>query len=99
MKGLSFDETACDTFVTDIDSQNLKDAKNRIKNFYGVQSSINADTFKIGLSKYPDFKMPAFEQFNRCISIVVNDTGGVTIVFCYPRFRVDILLDHRPGGR
>jgi len=66
-EGLSFDEAAYDAFVTNINDQNLKDETQRIKNFCGIKSSINADVFKVGLSKYLSEGMPAFEELKRCI--------------------------------
>jgi predicted ATPase len=66
-EGLSFDEPAYDSFVTNINDQNLKDETNRIKNFCGIKVSINAETFKIGLSKYLTPKMPVFQELEGCI--------------------------------
>lgn len=64
---LSFDEASYDAFVTNINDQNLKDETQRIKNFCGIRGSINADVFKIGLSKYLSADMPAFEELRKCI--------------------------------
>jgi hypothetical protein len=64
---LAFDELAYDAFVTNINDQNLKDETNRIKNFCGIKVSINAEVFKIELSKYMTSQMPVFEELEGCI--------------------------------
>ena len=66
-EGLSFDELAYDAFVTSINDQNLKDETNRIKNFCGIKVSINAEVFKIELSKYVTSQMPVFHELEGCI--------------------------------
>lgn len=66
-EGLSFDEQAYDTFVTNINDQNLKDETNRIKNFCGIKVSINAEVFKIKLSEYLTSQMPVFQELEDCI--------------------------------
>jgi predicted ATPase len=64
---LPFDELAYDTFVTSISDQNLKDETNRIKNFCGIKGSINAELFKVELSKYLTAQMPVFQELEGCI--------------------------------
>lgn len=64
---LPFDEAAYDEFVTNIKDQNLKDETSRIKNFCGIKGSINADVFKIALSKYLAPGMPVFKELEDCI--------------------------------
>lgn len=66
-ENLHFDEGAYDAFVTNIKDQNLKDDVQRIKNFCGIKSSINADVFKVALSKYMTAGMPVFRELERCI--------------------------------
>lgn len=66
-EGLSFDEVAYDAFVTNIGDQNLKDETQRIKNFCGVKSSINADVFKVALSGYMTHEMSVFQELEDCI--------------------------------
>jgi hypothetical protein len=66
-EGLSFDEPAYDEFVTNINDQNLKEETNRIKNFCGMTVNINADIFKIELSKYITSQMPVFNELEGCI--------------------------------
>lgn len=66
-EGLLFDEAAYDAFVTDIQNQNVKDETQRIKNFCGIKVSINADVFKVGLSKYLVAGMSAFQELEDCI--------------------------------
>src|SRR5690606_15378128 len=48
-KGLSFNEVEYDKFITNITDQNIKDKTGRIKNFCGIITSINSETFKISL--------------------------------------------------
>jgi AAA15 family ATPase/GTPase len=64
---LSFDEAAYDAFVRNINDQNLKDETQRIKNFCGIKSSINADVFKIALSEHLTSGMPVFQELENCI--------------------------------
>jgi hypothetical protein len=66
-EGLSFDEPAYDEFVTNINDQNLKEETNRIKNFCGMTVNINAEIFKIELSKYVTSQMPVFNELEGCI--------------------------------
>ncbi len=65
--GLSFDEAAYDDFVNDIDNQNLKDHTNRIRNFCGIETSINANKFKVLLSKHLAPEMAVFKELTECI--------------------------------
>jgi len=65
--GLAFDEASYDTFVTNIDNQNLKDETGRIKNICGIKNSINAETFKIELSKLITRDMTVFAELVGCI--------------------------------
>lgn len=65
--GLSFNEGEYDKFVTDITNQNLKDEVNRIKNYCGITTSINPETFKIQLSKVIDDSMLVFKELEECI--------------------------------
>lgn len=64
---LSFSEAEYDDFVTDIVNQDLKGETTRIKNLCGVVVSINAEVFKITLSKYMAPEMPAFKELEACI--------------------------------
>lgn len=66
-EGLSFDEESYDAFVININDQNLKDETQRIKNLCGIKGSINADVFKVELSKYFSANMPVFEELRGCI--------------------------------
>lgn len=66
-KGLTFDETEYDAFVTDISNQNVKDETARIRNFCGIKGSLNADTFKVALSEYLREGMAAFAELEACI--------------------------------
>ncbi len=62
-----FDEVAYAGFVTDIENQNLKDSTGRIKKFCGIKSNINAEKFKIALSKHVVPSMPVFQELKECI--------------------------------
>lgn len=66
-EGLPFDEPAYDTFVTNINDQNLKDETNRIRNFCGIKGSINAEVFKVELSKCLTPEMDVFHELEDCI--------------------------------
>lgn len=66
-EGLSFDEAAYDTFVTNIYDQDLKGETSRIKNLCGIKGSISSDAFKILLSGYLTEEMPAFQELEDCI--------------------------------
>jgi predicted ATPase len=67
INNLTFDEIEYDKFVTDIVSQNLKDATGRIKNYCGINTSINAEKFKITLSEYVKAEMMVFKELEECI--------------------------------
>jgi len=64
---LNFDETEYDKFVTDIDNQNLKDVTGRIKNFCGITTSINAESFKLTLSTFVKEGMSVYSELEKCI--------------------------------
>lgn len=66
-EGLAFDEPAYDSFLINIYDQNLKDETGRIKNICGIKGSINADTFKVALSKCVAPDMPVFAELKACI--------------------------------
>jgi predicted ATPase len=65
--GLGFDESSYDAFVTNIYDQNLKDETQRIKNLCGIKGSINADVFKLELSKFFKAHMPVYEELEDCV--------------------------------
>lgn len=65
--GLTFNELEYDKFVTNIIDQNLKDETGRIKNFCGITTSINPETFKLTLSTFVDEKMIVFNELEQCI--------------------------------
>jgi hypothetical protein len=64
---LQFHENEYDKFVTDIDNQNLKDESVRIRNYCGIVTSINIETFKIELSKVITEDMSVFKELENCI--------------------------------
>ncbi|MGA3052201.1 MAG: hypothetical protein ABSE00_09845 [Chitinispirillaceae bacterium] len=64
---LVFDEDSYDKFVTDIENQNLKDKTGKIKNICGITTSINAEQFKINLSKLIASDMNIYFELEKCI--------------------------------
>jgi len=66
-EGLEFSESNYRKHVTDIYNQDLKDKTNHMKNFCGIKSSIDPDTFKIALSKYMTSDMAPVVELAACI--------------------------------
>ena len=64
---LTFDEVEYDKFVTDVINQNLKDESASIKNFCGITTSINIETFKLNLSQYITEDMKIYKELEECI--------------------------------
>lgn len=64
---LTFDSESYDTFVKDIDNQNLKDETGRIKNICGIKTSINRERFKLTLSEYMSEEMSVYQELTSCI--------------------------------
>lgn len=64
---LHFSEEDYDSFVTDIINQHVKDETGRIKNFCNLNMSINADRFKIELSKCITPDMNVYKELEDCI--------------------------------
>lgn len=62
-----FDEAAYDSFVTDIENQNIKDETNRIKNFCSITTSLKSEIFRLELSKCISEDMDVFREFEDCI--------------------------------
>jgi predicted ATPase len=67
INGLIFEEVEYDKFVTDIDNQNIKDDIGRIKNYCNITTSINAERFKLSLSKIISDDMSVFKDLEQCI--------------------------------
>lgn len=65
--GLIFNEIEYDKFVTNITDQNLKDETGRIKNYCGITTSINPETFKLNLSQYVSEDMTVYKELEQCI--------------------------------
>ncbi|WP_416865146.1 MAG: hypothetical protein ACMVP2_22090 [Imperialibacter sp.] len=65
--GLVFSVIEYEKFVTDVTNANLKDATGRIKNFCGITTSINAETFKLTLSQYVTEDMLVYKELEQCI--------------------------------
>lgn len=66
-EGLTFDETAYDGFVTDIENQNLKDSTARFRNFCGITTSINNEVFKLNLAGAITPEMTVYSELEGCI--------------------------------
>lgn len=66
-EGLTFDEVSYDSFVSNINDQNVKDETQRIKNFCGIKHNIAADIFKIELSRCVTTDMSVFQELEDCI--------------------------------
>jgi len=64
---LQFDEIEYDKFVKDIVNQNVKDETGRIKNFCGINTSINAEQFKLCLAAYVRKNMQIYTELEDCI--------------------------------
>jgi len=64
---LDFNEKDYDIFVTNIEDNNLKDETGRIKNFCNLRVSINAEQFKINLSKLITPSMKVYSELEKCI--------------------------------
>lgn len=64
---LIFSEEDYDTFVTDIINQHVKDETGKIKNYCNLNISINADKFKIELSKCITPDMNVYKELENCI--------------------------------
>ena len=64
---LNFNEVEYDKFVTNIDDQNLKDKTGRIKDYCGINTSINPEQFKITLSTYVKGNMNTYSELEKCI--------------------------------
>jgi len=62
-----FDESAYDSFVTDIVNQNIKDKTGKIKNFCNITVSINAEKFKLNLSNVITKDMKIYKELKECI--------------------------------
>jgi predicted ATPase len=67
-EGLEFDETAYDGFVTDIVNQeNIKDQTKRIKKICGINTSLNAEIFKLRISEVITEDMAIYRELEQCI--------------------------------
>lgn len=64
---LDFDESSYNKIVTDISNQNVKDMVGIIKNICSINFNINADKFKIELSRCIKQEMKIFEELEECI--------------------------------
>lgn len=66
-EGLNFSEEDYDSFITDIENQNIKDDVARIKNYCNISGSISPERFKICLSKYITEDTYVFKELESCI--------------------------------
>ena len=65
--GKTLDETAYDSFVTDIVNQQIKDEVGRIKNYCEIVGSINPTSFKKSLARVIDSSMKVYEELENVI--------------------------------
>lgn len=66
-KQLIFNEEEYNRFVENINDQNLKDETGRIKNFCGINTSINPESFKINLARYVSPDTGVYRELEQCI--------------------------------
>lgn len=62
-----FNEIEYDKFVTNIDDDHVKDEIGRIKNFCGINTSINAEAFKLQLANCITEEMAVYKELEKCI--------------------------------
>jgi AAA15 family ATPase/GTPase len=65
-KNLVFDETEYDRFVSNITDQDLKDEIGKIKNICGINTSINAESFKLNLARYVSSDTLVYQELEKC---------------------------------
>lgn len=65
--GYTFDEEFYDSFVSDINIENVKDELGKIKKACGIDTSINAEKFKMNLANYIVPEMNVFKELAECI--------------------------------
>ena len=65
--GKVFDEEAYDSYVTDIENQQVKDETGRIKNYCNIIGSINAEVFKKNLAHFILPTMKAYKELEAVI--------------------------------
>lgn len=73
-KNLSFNEVKYDRNVSDIVNQDVKGQTGMIKSVCGIQWNINAEKFKVELSKYVRPEMEVYKELQACIFL--NDGHG-----------------------
>lgn len=66
-KNLVFNENEYDRFVSNIVDQNLKDETGRIKNICGINTSVNAESFKLNLAGYVSSDTLIYRELELCI--------------------------------
>jgi len=64
---LEFDEKGYDSWVTDIENQDLKGDTHRFKNICGIKGSISAETFKLALSEHVRPGMQVYAELEACV--------------------------------
>lgn len=67
INSLLFNEIEYDNYMKDIVNGNVKDDTNKIKNFCGINTSINPEKFKINLSECITEDMVVFQELEQCI--------------------------------
>ncbi|AEF83910.1 hypothetical protein TREPR_2200 [Treponema primitia ZAS-2] len=66
-EGLIFNKFEYDTYITDINNQNVKDSIGKIKNICGITHNINEERFKLELAKVISSDMNVYAELKRCI--------------------------------
>lgn len=64
---LTFNEVEYDKFVININDDNIKDETSRIRNFWGINTSVSSESFKITLSEYVTEEMQVYKELEQCI--------------------------------
>lgn len=64
-----FDVESYDSFVTDIQNQNLKDETARIKKICGIVGSVNPEAFKIDIAGCITSDMHVYKELESCIFV------------------------------
>ncbi|MCA8323129.1 AAA family ATPase [Burkholderia cepacia] len=64
---LKFDEQAYDSFVTDIENQDVKAMASKIRSICNIKTNINAEVFKLRLAEVFNEDMQVYRQLESCI--------------------------------
>lgn len=72
LEGLEFDEESYDQYFTDITNQDVKGENARIRNLCNINTNINAEIFKLNLSKIITEDMAVYTELEQCIFGAMN---------------------------